>query len=561
MRSYKNTRLSTPTLLKWALRLISPPRRAMKTNSIDILVDCVLRTTSLSEPSDLQVVWERKEKVMLKQCLLAVGAVMSLLGGIGATEVLAQFGALSRRIPNGANAIVVLNIEKIHQSPLAQEQNWRAQQENAAAAGLTILPPSADQFIMAAKMDYDFMEPVWETALARLHYEPDLPKFAARFGGTVDRVADRNAVRLPDDSYAVQLSKTVVACMRPGNRQSVARWLRSTNTTQGQVLSPYLKEAIAFAEKVGTPIIMAMDLQDVMAPELVRERLQNLEAMKDSKLDLDNVVKALSSIRGVTLGITIRDKIHGAIKVDFAEDVTFLQDVAKPILLEVLSNQSAMINEFVDWNVTVAGSRVQIGGELYRSGMQRIMSVLDAPAILRQAAESTSPADGPNEETLQRLASQQYFNTVVGFVDDLQNKDKKTLGQVGIWCGRYANKIGGLPLLNVDPKLLDYGGYVSNEFRQAESVLRGAGGRSRVRQLNAPAQYRGVGRWGSDGWYGTRFYGGYVESPRLEAQNRARIRTEERVRGAGSARSVMQDINAATYEIRREMTDKYQVEF
>ncbi len=116
-------------------------------------------------------------------------------------------------------------------------------------------------------------------------------------------------------------------------------------------------------------------------------------------------------------------------------------------------------------------------------------------------------------------------------------------------------------MLNVDPMLLDYGMFVSDAFRVAEADLRNVGGRSRVRTLNAPAQYRSVGRWGSNGYFGARYYGGFVESPRLEAQNRSRIRTEERVRGAGSAREIMQQVAGATIDVRREMTQKYNAEF
>jgi hypothetical protein len=119
-------------------------------------------------------------------------------------------------------------------------------------------------------------------------------------------------------------------------------------------------------------------------------------------------------------------------------------------------------------------------------------------------------------------------------------------------------------MLNVDPELLDYRSFVSSSLREGSTALRDVGGSSRVRQMNAPAQYRSFGRWGSTGFYGgsvVRGVTGVVESPQLEAQNRARIRTEERVRGARSAREVMVEIENATAEIRRTMTEKYKAEF
>jgi hypothetical protein len=239
-----------------------------------------------------------------------------------------------------------------------------------------------------------------------------------------------------------------------------------------------------------------------------------------------------------------------------------LKNIAKPILLEILSNQSAMIDEFEDWQAVVEPKRVRVGGRLYASGLRRILSILDAPASLQQVSPSAGDDD---PEMAARLASQQSFQSVTGLIEDLREKPgKKTAGQVGIWWARYADKIDKLPMLNVDQEMLDYRSYVSSSLRQGSGSLRNVGGRSRVRQQNAPAQYRSVTRWGSTGFYaGSRgWYGtASVESPRLEAQNRSRIREEERVRGAYSARQIMTDLDNATGEIRRRMTEKYKAEF
>lgn len=494
-------------------------------------------------------------------CLLSI-VLFSLFTNVAA----AQFGDLVYRVPDHANTVVVLNVQKILASPLAKRENWRGMQEQAFSAGLTILPPQANYFLMAAEMDYEFMQASWEMAMSQTSYDTSLPQIAAKYGGTIDRFDRRGAVRLPDDAYLVQFGKTLVGVMRPANRQSVARWLNSIDeTTNRNRLSPYLTESVSFAENEGTPIIMAMDLQNAISPEMVRSRLSEDEAVTSGNLDIDQLVESLSSIRGVTLGITIRDKLVGAIKVDFEKDVEFLGDRAKPMLLSALERQSAMIDEFEDWTATVSGKQVKIVGELYPSGMRRIMSVLDAPPSLQQTMAQQSSDPQQNEEDLKKLASQQYFQSVTQQVSDLRGKDKQTMGQVGIWCGRAARKIDGLPILNVDEELLEYGSFVSAALRQCESILRGVGGRSRVRQTsntgggynydnNYNNNYR-YGRWGAYGRYGVR---GEV---RAEQSERIAIRTQERVAGASSSREVMQQIDAATGEIRRKMVAKYNVEF
>ncbi len=470
-----------------------------------------------------------------------------------------QFGGLVGRVPSDANSLVILNVEKMKMSPIAKTQNWRANHEAASAAGITILPPSATHFLMAAKMDFEFMQPIWEVALSNITYQASMPKIAARWQGEVDRVAGRSAVRMPDDSYVVDLGPSIVGAMRPASRQSVTRWLEKTSRTGSGNLSPYMEEAKNYAVKQGTPIILALDLEHVVSESAIRGKADELKAL-DPSLDIEQAAKLLSSIRGVILGLNVTDKVGGAIIVDFSEDVTPLTAIAKPLLLNVLANNSAMIDEFNDWSVSVKGKRIRLSGQLYNSGVQRIFSILDVPGSLAEHRAMPSAEDGDDPEQMARLASQAYFKSVTGLIEDLQDKPNstqvKTSGQVGLWFGRYAKKIDNLPILNVDDDLLEYGAFVADSMRDAEMSLRNVGGQKRVRQLNAPAQYRSVGRYGA---YGS--YGGYWESPRLESQNRARIATEERVKGARSTREIMQTVSSATADIRRAMTKKYNAEF
>jgi hypothetical protein len=487
---------------------------------------------------------------------LVLGLLGLVLSGWLTLEAFAQFGSLTARVPSGANAIVVLNVEKILASPLATQQNWREKQENAAAAGVTILPPDARQFVMAADMDIEFMQPVWEIAMASLSNEPSLPRIAARWGGEIDRVENRSCISLPNDSYIVQFGPNLIGAYRPGNRQNVSRWLRSTDTS-GDRLSPYLQEALSYAERAGTPIILALDLQGAVSEDLIKQRLTESESLKGRNVDLDQLAKLLASVKGITLGVTISDKMYGAIKVDFEQDVSMLGDLAKPMLLEALANRSAMIDEFETWTAKVEGNRVQIGGPLYRSGMQRLSSILDVPATLQPVSESSS---GASEADLARLASQQYFKSVTGLVDDLRAKPSsgqtRSINQYGTWFNRYADKIDKLPIVNVDPELLDYGVYVSTSFRSAGETIRSAGGRARVRQLETPNNYVAYGRWGTNG-----AYGGYFQDIKGMQSDRTRIRTEERVSSATDARGIMQEVLQQTAQIRVKMSQKYSAEF
>jgi hypothetical protein len=498
----------------------------------------------------------------VRSFLLMVTVTCSLF--LIARHSLASFRDLAYRVPEGANAVMVVNVEKLLSSPLGQQEHWREEQERMVDAGLLIVPPSSTEFLMASHIDFETMHPHWEAALAAVSYEPSMVKAAARWGGQIDRIGQRDAVLLPDDTYLVQFGKRMVGTMRPASRQQVARWLRQidTQSRDERQLSPYLQQAVRYAEDIGTPIILALDTQDILSAEFVRQRLGEAKSLQGLNLDLDQLSEAIASLKGVTLGITVGDRVFGKLKVEFDKDISALGQAAKPLLLEALSNNGAMIDEFEDWTAKVEPNRISIEGYFYKSGMQRIMSLLDAPASFHQHAASVADAESA-QSTLLLLSSQHYFKSASSLIDDLASKKGgKTMGQIAMWFGRYASKIDALPILNVDSELLDWGGFTANSLRDAEAALRGAASRTRTREVNAPAQYRYYGRYGYNvGWnWGG---GGYVAQEDLQAasQQRARIRTEERLGGAKQVQDIMQQVTQSTADIRRRMTDKYQAEF
>ena len=121
----------------------------------------------------------------LPASILFAATVIACVG-----EATAQYASLVARVPRGANTIVILDVQRLLDSPLAKQQNWRDKQERAAEAGITMVAPTAQQFLMASHLDYEFMQPVWEVAMANLSYEPSLPRLAARWAGEIDRISN-----------------------------------------------------------------------------------------------------------------------------------------------------------------------------------------------------------------------------------------------------------------------------------------------------------------------------------------------------------------------------------
>ena len=496
--------------------------------------------------------------ISLVTCLLATAAT--------ANSAFAQFENLVRRIPDKANTLVLINVAEALKSPMATKEGWRARLEKEFAAGMTVLSPTADVFVMASDLDFEMMKPNWQVSLMDLTYEPNLTKVAAELGGQMDTISGQPTVMLPSDYCLVKFGTRVAALIVPANRQNVGRWVNRVNDDSILPLSKFLQGAVKFAEE-GAPIIMALDLKHAFAPALIKERLATFKALKGREKDIEAIATKLSSIEGVMLGITLLDRRYGSIKIDFAEDVSALGALAKPILLEVLERQGAMINEFETWDCEVKGNQIRLSGYLYESGMQRIMSIVDMPPSL-QPPPSSSRSAADTEDSLVALSTQEYFQNVQKLLDDLTSKRKSTefvtWGQVGMWFEKYARKIERMPLNNVDPQLLDWGAYVSNALRDAESAMKGIGSRSAVRQSNlgnstsSYTSYRGVGvtRRGGAGFYNT-WSGETRDDLKLKSQARARVRTQESIRGNTNANLIMQGLEHSMLDIRRSMTKKY----
>lgn len=489
-------------------------------------------------------------------------------------EAGAQFGELAQRIPPSANAIALVNVEKLMASPVAAKEKWKGKRDAAFASGISFLPPDSQQAVLAMELDLALWLPLWQAAILQLDHQPDVAKIAAMTGGAADKVQGHDAVDLPEDAYAVKLGNSIAALMAPANRQAVARWLRESESRQSPALSTYLTEAYRYANDAGTPVILALDLEDALPIDALQAALdESQDILALHKLDARLMAGTLSGIRGITLGITFADKPFGKIKVDFREAVSLQAEAAKAVLIHVLSKRGAMINEFAEWKPTVSGKQVTLEGYLGNSGMRRISSLFDRPPALKPSAAPSAT----NAESIAREASIAYFRKVVEMLDDLQSQNKSnpntSFAQVGVWMSKYANKIDQLSVLRVDPELLAYGAAVSDSLRAAHNAITSGAARSRIRQVNTPMQYdyytssTTYGYTYRQGYYGAGYvpYGASatVAVPnQLQYQHeRARVRTEERVTSANDARGIVQEIQGLTADMRRKMTQKYQAEF
>lgn len=232
------------------------------------------------------------------------------------------------------------------------------------------------------------MQPAWEAAIVEFPAAPSLEDIKQHFGGLDDMIANTSTVRVADDSYVVRFSDQILGAFGPSNRQLVSSWIQQSDVE----LSPYLREALGYVD-AGTEVIMAIDATDAITPAFVQERLEGMDNadIKNAKVSQADIIKILSSLKGVMLGITFGREAFGKMKVDFGQDVTPLADIAKPLLLDVLSRRGAMLNEFAQWKTQTKGTTIFFDGPLTESGLTRITSLINLPTQALHAPAASSP--------------------------------------------------------------------------------------------------------------------------------------------------------------------------
>jgi hypothetical protein len=485
-----------------------------------------------------------------------------------------EFQDLVNKIPRSANAVVLLNMEKAKNSPLGLKENWRAKIEQAFEDGLVRVPPQAKRFVLASQIDFEFMEPLWDSAVIELEEDLSSTDIQKMRNGTLDTIEGLPAIARPNDTYIVKLAPKLVSAMGPANRQAVVRWIRDIRKPIPLPLSPYLQKAAVYSDKAGSEIIMAIDLDGVFSLKRIAKYLKSKQKQLDEwGADLTELARLLSTVQGVRIGVRIGEEPSAMIVIDVQGDASIASPYAKSLLLQILADRGAAVNDLYSWTAKAEGHQISLAGKLSKAGLRRLMSVVDSPATETSEADSqVSPGELP---AIQAKASLKHFKAVTGMANELKGdmRNSKNLASTSLWFDKYARRIERLPILNVDPELLQYSAFVANQLRQASLSVKTMGIQSGVRQAQITSGSVGGGdggyayggyRYGAYGAYGA-YNGGSdtygMGTVKAVGEQRRVVRAEEKSIAATDTQKIRQDIIAATADIRRKMTQKFQMEF
>lgn len=502
-----------------------------------------------------------------------------LLVGMPAAFAADEFAALARYLPDDANAVIVVNAESLYASPLGQKEGWKAKYVDAFEAAPLVLPPSAVRCVLAAEFDLDTLRPAWEAAAMHLSTHPTVADIAKRHGGVTDVLAGVEAVSFRGRAWALKFAAQTFGFISPANRQEAARWAADAKDGNTGNLSPYLQQAVGYADRLGTQVVLAIDLADAFSAAALQARLAESDVLQS--VPPATAAKILASLQGVKLGVIVNDKLNGALVFDFAEDATPLATIAKAIVLRAVARAGAMLPEFNNWTAETKGTSIELKGELTDDGMRRIFSLLaldagtieTAPAAAGEpsssagppAATNAAPANSPDAaKQSMGVASLRYWRGVSKYVDDLQRLQRaNSLDQAVVWIENYARKVEQLPTRNVDPDLAEYGRYVAQTFRQIVDEASGALNQADAAQQPVVTNYKigflPTARTVNYGGYFMRMYAPYgnMDIDPQATQRNIQKSEDDIYQAVQKAQQTLTQLVADQATVRMKLNEKY----
>jgi hypothetical protein len=132
-----------------------------------------------------------------------------------------------------------------------------------------------------------------------------------------------------------------------------------------------------------------------------------------------------------------------------------------------------------------------------------------------------------------------------------------------VWFDKYARRIDRLPILGVDKDLVDYGKRTVGQMRNCVDAIRGSGIAEGARSAQVTSGNTGYGygdAYGSYPLYGSSANNAADQVGAVEEERRA-IRAQERGQSSTDVRAIIREIEDDSSKIRRQMTERYQMEF
>lgn len=506
---------------------------------------------SLSE-KNISAYWIHQPDLEEKIVRLSVSFLSALI--MPAICVASDFNDLTVKVPQGANAIMAIDVAKTLTTPLAKKNGWDRKLTDGGADRPLYLPPEADKLLSAAQIDItrNFTKN-WSVSLFGLTESIPIGVVARLEGGYVDKIEDVDVAWLPSDAYVMKTGETTLIMQAPANRQAAARWIESQKNSQAMQVSDYLGVALAAMNRA-PHVVMALDSSNAIQRHRVEQQLQQSGFLEKHSLNMEQVAGLLASLQGAVLEITFTDKVNAMVRIDFAQSVPFNKTVAKALVLATLETKQMSLPGIDSMSFSVADKSIVLEGELPMDSLRRLLSLME-PASTKFSSLKDANVEQPSGDDMAKN-SLAYFQATQSLMKDLRQK-AGSYNSDAFWIDTYANKIDKLPILHVDSDLLNYGENLSETLR----VMSGARRTARLQGGAAARSDLSQGTITNYGYNGYGYRNFSYSGPRSRETEAGNAIANAAASGTAVKLQGWQLIDNATQEVRRGLTERYNIEF
>jgi len=518
----------------------------------------------------------KKRFFKLAMCVCWLASIFVMGAPAAADEA-----SLLRQVPGSANMLLLMNPSGIQGDASSKVEREISQVLDSAELWPVISSWKPESVVIAAEMDIHNMAPEWEMAAIDFEQPVDVDLLSRLKKGQLDELVGHPVVWLENACILVMGPKQLTI-VSPLNRQSATRWLQRVDGTKGVQLSSYLQEKTQKRAPGRYAMTLIMDLQSVFRPAEISQAIAGSALLQKVKPD---PTQLFCGIRGFVFDCQVSESTDSQLTVDFSDSTESLRPVAKRLMMNVLVKTGAMLDEFSQWDVQTEGDTIWMAGKLSPLGVRRVMSLTAINSAVSSAGVAAAPAAEPggeaepsepsrgsrNEETAVRRATKRYFQSVTDSINSVANSRRPNLENAALWINNEARRIDRLSTTNVDPKMLEYGAWVSESMKYIVYLYHQSSNQIQT-DMSSTTPVMGTTTFGRAPVYrGNRWGGGYrysyapFYSQQLnigQAAQERRAVVDQNVGAANSkALEIFRDINQATDQIRKEMSEKYNDRF
>jgi len=472
---------------------------------------------------------------------------------------------LTKFLPNDINALAIVRVEQIMQTPRAQQEEWAKAADQKFLSGAGTIPSWVRTLAVGFLTRPSVREELWAAGVASVPPAVTIESISLRDRVPVEQLNGISAVHSHRNTFVLGLAPGVLGIWRPAIRQEAARWALALEAKVTGPLSDYLVQA---AQAPGH-IVMAIDLENMLDPANTFAHLAMVPEIVKSEQLQSRLQSVVMSVRGATLSIHIQEKTTAQLRVEFGQDISGLGTHLQKFFLTSLHDLGAAIEDFDRGVYQTDDQALVLTTDLSDESLRRLMSLItSAPsssAINPQQADTspgTSPGTSP-EMQVNAAASGKYFSQVDQFLEDLSKANRKATdySRTALWHENFAAKIDELPTTGVDPAVVDYGSDVASKLRALGRSLRGQQLQVNLQQGTLTYDYDYNPGWASMSVWGGVGYGApsyRVTSNLQEVRQRQAAAIAE---GARQREDVWSMITENRLKVLRQMQQKYGADF